>query len=156
MRVEPFGLGQQPVQADDFQTGGVGLAANLVALGGGDLRRILGHGERGDLDPRIAALGRKRKRLIKGPVLEGFVADGEFHGVLAVCVKPRPVVAVRVIAVQTTAASFSESGQSRFLGHSRGFAAALARLDILQFPAVGRRGSANQGFGRTVQRIAGG
>ena len=71
---------EQPVQADDFQASVVGLLADFRPFGRRDLVGIRVDRERRDFQAGVAQLGGEGKGLVEGPVLEGFVADGEAHG----------------------------------------------------------------------------
>ena len=74
-------FGEQPVEADDFEAGVVGLLADFGALGGRNLVGIHVDRERRDLEARVAEVGSEAKGLVEGPVLERLVADGEAHDV---------------------------------------------------------------------------
>jgi hypothetical protein len=75
-----LGFGQQPVQSDHVQPGVFGLSSHFGPLYVGDLPDIGINRERGDFDARITAVASEGKRLFERPIDEGFVADGEFHG----------------------------------------------------------------------------
>ena len=95
-QMEALGLGEQPVQADDFQPGLLGLLPHFGSPGGrngkgtGPIsakhpRAVPGnwtcprHRERRDLDAPVAALGGESKRLLERPIAEQLVADGVFE-----------------------------------------------------------------------------
>ena len=79
-QVEAFGLGQQPMQADDFQAVLIGQAPQLGPLLGRHIAGVFGQREGRNLDAGIAALGGEGKGLLMRPILKRLVADGELHG----------------------------------------------------------------------------
>ncbi len=57
----------------------LGKPFNASPLGSGYFRSGWCERERSDLDPFVADVTGKLKRLVVRPILEGLVADGEFH-----------------------------------------------------------------------------
>ncbi len=78
-QVQALGLGQQPVQADYFQSGTFGQAANFRPLPRGNFICLLRQCKRCDLHARVTAIGGEIKGLFQRPILERLVADGKFH-----------------------------------------------------------------------------
>ena len=72
-------LGEQPVQADDFETVVLDGLAGFPPLRGGDFRRRGGEREGSDLNPVIAEPAGDRADLGHRPGLEHLVAQSEFH-----------------------------------------------------------------------------
>ncbi len=68
------------MQADDFEPRIGRLPPHVITLGRRNLGGVLGDGERCDLDPRVPTLGAELKTRLDRAVVEGLVADGEFHG----------------------------------------------------------------------------
>jgi hypothetical protein len=77
--VEALGFDEEPVEADDLEAVVAGDGAGLFGFGDGEFAGVFFESEGGDLDGVVSGVGDVFAGVLEGPVLVGFVADGEFH-----------------------------------------------------------------------------